>query len=174
MTTAPGRNDPCPCGSGRKYKNCHAGKQNLAQREIAGIRAPWLIGIGAVLIAIIVGVAITSQGNRPVATGGAVPVAGSASGPVPAAWAYDSVSNRHYDPGHGHWHDGPPPAGAAQSTPTLPSSPSASVPGGAVPAPPTFPAGTTPAPWQYDAATNRHYDPGHGHWHEGPPPANAR
>jgi preprotein translocase subunit SecA len=20
---APGRNDPCPCGSGKKYKNCH-------------------------------------------------------------------------------------------------------------------------------------------------------
>ncbi|MBQ2083768.1 MAG: SEC-C domain-containing protein [Firmicutes bacterium] len=19
----PGRNDPCPCGSGKKYKNCH-------------------------------------------------------------------------------------------------------------------------------------------------------
>lgn len=23
MATAPGRNDPCPCGSGRKYKQCH-------------------------------------------------------------------------------------------------------------------------------------------------------
>ncbi len=22
-----GRNDPCPCGSGKKYKNCH-GKEN--------------------------------------------------------------------------------------------------------------------------------------------------
>src|SRR5579863_7289840 len=22
----PGRNDPCPCGSGRKYKRCHLGK----------------------------------------------------------------------------------------------------------------------------------------------------
>ena len=21
-----GRNDPCPCGSGKKYKNCHLGK----------------------------------------------------------------------------------------------------------------------------------------------------
>ena len=20
---APGRNDPCPCGSGKKYKQCH-------------------------------------------------------------------------------------------------------------------------------------------------------
>ena len=25
MRTSPkiGRNDPCPCGSGKKYKNCH-------------------------------------------------------------------------------------------------------------------------------------------------------
>ncbi|MBC8042312.1 MAG: preprotein translocase subunit SecA [Rhizobacter sp.] len=23
VTKAPGRNDPCPCGSGKKYKNCH-------------------------------------------------------------------------------------------------------------------------------------------------------
>jgi preprotein translocase subunit SecA len=21
-----GRNDPCPCGSGKKFKNCHMGK----------------------------------------------------------------------------------------------------------------------------------------------------
>jgi tetratricopeptide (TPR) repeat protein len=26
-TAEPGRNDPCPCGSGRKYKNCCAGKR---------------------------------------------------------------------------------------------------------------------------------------------------
>lgn len=23
----PGRNDPCPCGSGRKYKHCHLGAE---------------------------------------------------------------------------------------------------------------------------------------------------
>lgn len=23
MTAEPGRNDPCPCGSGKKYKKCH-------------------------------------------------------------------------------------------------------------------------------------------------------
>jgi uncharacterized protein YecA (UPF0149 family) len=23
---APGRNDPCPCGSGKKFKNCCSGK----------------------------------------------------------------------------------------------------------------------------------------------------
>ena len=32
------RNDPCPCGSGRKYKVCHLGKETLTIDE----RAPWL------------------------------------------------------------------------------------------------------------------------------------
>lgn len=27
MEKKPGRNDPCPCGSGKKYKNCHLGKE---------------------------------------------------------------------------------------------------------------------------------------------------
>jgi hypothetical protein len=40
--------------------------------------------------------------------------------------------------------------------------------GGEVPAPPGI---TNPTPYQYDAATNRHYDPDHRHWHAGPPPS---
>jgi hypothetical protein len=35
----PGRNDPCWCGSGRKYKQCHRGRP--AQAPLAD-RAPWL------------------------------------------------------------------------------------------------------------------------------------
>ena len=34
LTTArPGRNDPCPCGSGRKYKQCCLEKDEAALRE---------------------------------------------------------------------------------------------------------------------------------------------
>jgi SEC-C motif len=29
-----GRNDPCHCGSGRKYKQCHLDKDEAAAREI--------------------------------------------------------------------------------------------------------------------------------------------
>src|SRR6185369_3126928 len=29
----PGRNDPCPCGSGLKYKKCHAEKDAAAESE---------------------------------------------------------------------------------------------------------------------------------------------
>jgi uncharacterized protein len=32
------------------------------------------------------------------------------------------------------------------------------------------PPAPTPAPWFYDASTNRHWHPGHGHWHSGASP----
>lgn len=32
--TVVGRNDPCPCGSGRKYKHCHLGKEDDPARRI--------------------------------------------------------------------------------------------------------------------------------------------
>ena len=31
-----GRNDPCPCGSGRKYKNCHGRPQATTAGAAAG------------------------------------------------------------------------------------------------------------------------------------------
>jgi hypothetical protein len=31
-----GRNDPCPCGSGRKYKACHLGREVLEPIDVAG------------------------------------------------------------------------------------------------------------------------------------------
>ena len=27
VDAAPGRNDPCPCGSGKKYKKCHGAEE---------------------------------------------------------------------------------------------------------------------------------------------------
>ena len=30
-----GRNDPCPCGSGKKFKNCHLGKEDQLTHESA-------------------------------------------------------------------------------------------------------------------------------------------
>lgn len=39
MTTAPvGRNDPCPCGSGKKYKNCCMRKDRLEAARNASVR----------------------------------------------------------------------------------------------------------------------------------------
>jgi hypothetical protein len=33
--------------------------------------------------------------------------------------------------------------------------------------------GKDPEPWFYDGARNRHWNPDHKHWHDGPPPENA-
>jgi hypothetical protein len=33
VTPRPGRNEPCPCGSGRKYKQCCLDKDEAAARE---------------------------------------------------------------------------------------------------------------------------------------------
>ena len=30
-----GRNDPCPCGSGRKYKKCCTGKKDVSAEDLA-------------------------------------------------------------------------------------------------------------------------------------------
>ena len=39
-----GRNDPCPCGSGRKYKVCHLGQEQLVALDVAGslLRKLWV------------------------------------------------------------------------------------------------------------------------------------
>lgn len=45
--TAVGRNDPCPCGSGKKYKKCHeakAGHMSVGQRVGLGLLAAVLVG----------------------------------------------------------------------------------------------------------------------------------
>jgi hypothetical protein len=50
-----GRNDPCPCGSGSKYKNCHLGKEDVPSPEVArqNMMVPAALGIvgGAAAIA---------------------------------------------------------------------------------------------------------------------------
>lgn len=44
MSETPGRNDPCPCGSGQKYKNCHMkiDKESVRQRMAWHTAAQWL------------------------------------------------------------------------------------------------------------------------------------
>lgn len=32
----PGRNDPCPCGSGKKFKNCHMGREDEIRHLLSG------------------------------------------------------------------------------------------------------------------------------------------
>ena len=46
MSNHPGRNDPCPCGSGKKYKYCCALKKD---RLSIGVQA-WFVLVGAMLL----------------------------------------------------------------------------------------------------------------------------
>jgi len=50
-----GRNAPCPCGSGQKYKNCHMKQEAAAQRDMSvpyGIVALGVVaGIGTAIAA---------------------------------------------------------------------------------------------------------------------------
>lgn len=34
MSNAPGRNDPCPCGSGKKYKHCCMNREGLLSSSV--------------------------------------------------------------------------------------------------------------------------------------------
>ena len=186
----------CPCGSGKSQIHCcgdHA-KSKINLRSVVTWSIIILLGCGIA--------AITFSGPRDDATSpaagltpalipqfnngaasttfpsginlGTTPAGlGSTSGikvpappniPNPSPWQYDAVTDRHYDPNHAHWHSGPPPtnpnAAASQIRVGATS-------GGQVPAPPNI---TNPSPWQYDAVTDRHYNPDHAHWHNGPPP----
>ena len=79
-----GRNTPCPCGSGKKYKHCCALKESRARSQ----RSLWtgvlvaLVLLGGLFLA---GVAFTSDDG------------GSDGGSSGRVWSEE----------HGHWHDAP-------------------------------------------------------------------
>jgi hypothetical protein len=92
---------------------------------------------------------------------------------VPAPWEYNAATNQHWHPEHGHWHDGPPPAPGAASTGTGISPTISVVPGDEQASAAAARPEGLPKPWEYNPATNQHWHPEHGHWHDGPPPADA-
>ncbi len=143
----PSRNAPCPCGSGKKYKNCCMGKRVFSASSSGGSRRIWLL----IAACAIIGLGAWAWTNRTETPPPVAPM--ESTGRTPQPYEYDPVNDRHWHAGHGHWHNGPPPIGLlAPET-----------------APATAPA-ATPQPYEYDPAQNRHWDPDHGHWHNGPPP----
>ncbi len=74
-----GRNDPCPCGSGKKYKNCH-----LSDEKTKGLsnRSLFYIGLLVALLAM-AAYGIFTSSSRP-------------SGPAPAGKVWSEE--------HGHYH----------------------------------------------------------------------
>jgi hypothetical protein len=75
LMAKPGRNEPCPCGSGKKYKNCHESKTNDKRSS----RLLMIVVGGAVLAAIAAGVASFNREGR--------------------------SGTRVWDPVHGHYHN---------------------------------------------------------------------
>ncbi|CAN5199010.1 hypothetical protein BH24PSE2_BH24PSE2_08750 [soil metagenome] len=73
-----GRNDPCPCGSGRKYKRCCLDKSKRMSRT----QKLLALLIGAILLAGAIGIVLSVTGPR-------------------------EGSNRVWSEEHGHWHAAP-------------------------------------------------------------------
>lgn len=189
------RNQACPCGSGEKFKAC-CGKGQKTRAGVAGGRILAVI-VGVVVIG---GVAIAinqfrhsdlslqpyvydatndryfdpvhghmHQGRPPQGTAqGSNRATGAGLNPRP--WEYDAAKNQHYDPGHGHWHAGPPPDQAGGLAPT-PDAAGLPAPLGPVAA--DAPGDDEPAPWDYDAENDRHWNPNTRTWDAGMPPLEA-
>ncbi len=78
-----GRNEPCPCGSGKKYKHCCAGKTPWYKESKWTGALVALVFLGSLLLA---GVAFTRTGDDD-----------NASPPPGKVWSEE----------HQHWHDAP-------------------------------------------------------------------
>lgn len=62
MSNQPGRNDPCHCGSGKKYKNCCQGKDASSFMSKSGMIATLIVIIAGLVI---VGYALSGDGGQP-------------------------------------------------------------------------------------------------------------
>lgn len=85
MAAKPGRNDRCPCGSGKKYKNCCAEKESRKMSPASWAAVVAMVAAVSVLVVLLFNMA---RGN-----GGTV-VPGAGICPPGQIW----------DPSHGHCH----------------------------------------------------------------------
>jgi hypothetical protein len=117
-TKSPSRNAPCFCGSGRKFKHC-CGAYATVSESVNRPSAPkakrdlWLIVFGMLSLIAVSIFALVSVNRRAQTTSRAVSPLNQ--GPMPKPFEYDAANNRHWDPAHAHWHDGPPPAASARN-----------------------------------------------------------
>jgi len=138
------RNQPCPCGSGQKYKNCCQGKERDTSKGLITLLVVLALIAGAG------GVATTflkrETRNRPNAQ---FPQGGRPQpGPAPAGKVWSAE--------HGHWHDAAP--GGAQ--PVQAQAQQRPVPQ----TPPATPGPQPPGP----VPPGKVWSTEHGHWHDAP------
>ena len=171
-TTRVGRNDPCPCGSGKKHKNCCAQRVEV----VTEVRRSSGMLVGAIVIGVALAGVIAAQymgKDEPApppatattivpVTAPPVPITPGATagftpqppGPVPPGKVWSTE--------HGHWHDAP-----GASAP-IPVAMGASGPPSPAPAPESQPfAPGTPQP-DGPAPAGKVWSSEHGHWHDAP------
>ena len=149
------RNEACPCGSGKKYKNCHESKETKKSSKI-----PMILGI---VIIMTIGIFVLKPN----------PSLKSSGGKPGQVWSEE----------HGHWHDAPSvPATSTTTTQAGSTKPPGPAPEGkvwseehghwhdapSVPATSTTPtqAGSTRPPGP--APEGKVWSDEHGHWHNAP------
>lgn len=145
------RNRPCPCGSGKKYKNCCIGKGLSFEKKDQSKMIIWVIaGIGIIIAGVVIfnKFPSSSSPSAPIITqpfNSQFPTSqsGSASQPGPAP------PGKVWSPEHGHWHDASgTPASSDFGNQLLQS-----------------PAQTSPQP-PGPAPAGKVWAPEHGHWHD--------
>jgi len=155
MKAKTNRNDPCPCGSGKKYKNCHENKETKKTSKV-----PIIMGI---IFIVAIGFIVMKPNQSATPSGGR-------PGQV---WSEE----------HGHWHDAPAaPAPSTTPSQTRSTQPSGPAPEGKVwseehghwhdtPAASATPSassqGITPQP-PGPVPEGKVWSEEHGHWHNAP------
>jgi hypothetical protein len=91
-----GRNDPCHCGSGKKYKNCHMGTESSGINNNKNLM---YIAIMVVIVAI-AGFSVYYNAQQSPAQNNV----NSQSGPV-AQPPGEAPPGKVWSSAHGHWHD---------------------------------------------------------------------
>lgn len=167
-----GRNEPCPCGSGKKYKHCHADEtsRGMSKGLMALIIVICAIGAVGVVPKLLEKTEPSSTTQRPAANAPvqAAPRPGpQPPGPVPAGKVWSTE--------HGHWHDAAPAGSAGAATTTQSpiriqqSSGAAAPTGNTAPITVNTPqAPNTPQP-PGEAPPGKVWSPEHGHWHDAAP-----
>lgn len=138
MGLNPGPNEPCPCGSGRKFKRCCHGSDAATMERRRGENMRHKMGmvalVGLALFAVLAAVVFVMSRTEPAAMAGIpvqLPPGSTPPGPAPPGQVWNVE--------HGHWHN-------AVQTPFP----------GALP-----PGSTPPGP----APPGQIWSPEHGHWH---------
>lgn len=93
-----GRNDPCHCGSGKKYKNCHMGQSKSA---VTGNKSLMYLSVFAIIIAIAAFSIYYNWDRTPTNSNTRTNTNQSLTPPPPG----EAPPGKVWSAEHGHWHD---------------------------------------------------------------------